>query len=207
MTDVILNNHDLQWAWDLAKESYLKWVADAKKKGITKKRKDNLMSYLVGKLGEVGSYNWLNLNGFVADPLFAINEDAPDIYTRNPIMRIEVKSWQKHQFPKLGRAIPSSQFEHICMYDHLVMWVHMDLYRPIRPLILKSTLEEICFLFKKPVRTIQLVEYSWTKELKQPGVMKNVAIKTKDGDILKSKQMTCCGNPIERFIADVTKHL
>jgi hypothetical protein len=209
MVDVIMNNHDLQWALDLAKEAYKKRVAYAEASGMVKVRKDRLLSYLVGKLGEIGAYNWLKDDGFQVDPLFATDDNAPDIYCRkDPEMRIEVKSWQKHQWDSnLGRAIPSYQFEHVCMFDNLVIWVHMDLFRPLRPLNLKSTLEDVCFLFKSPTRTIQLAEYSWTRDLKRIGAMKDVEVSNGDGAMLKSKQMTCCGNSPENFRVDVLAHL
>jgi hypothetical protein len=208
MADVIMNNHDLQWAWDLAREAYKKRVADAKAKGIVKVRRDNLVSYLVGKMGEVGAYNWLNADGFVADPLFATDDNAPDIYTHHPVLRIEVKSWQKYQWDKdLGRAIPSYQFEHICMYDNFVLWVYMDLQRPRHPFTLKSDLEDVCALFKHYPFTVQLAEYSWCRELMKHNAVKDVEVSNGHGEILHSKQMTGVGHSIDQFRADVWAHL
>lgn len=206
MIEVILTNHDLEWALDLSKQSYAKRSVNKKGEMIYKPRKERRMSSLVGKLGEMGAYNWLLAEGYLPDPWFAMNDDAPDIVTRNPVMRIEVKSWKKSQWDKnLGRSIPSNQFEKICKCNHLIFWMYMDLYKPWDNRI--ETLGDVCALFKKYPFSVTLAEYSWCRDLKRYEAVRDIEVPNGDGLILRSKQVVKWLHDIKDLREDAPKRL
>lgn len=211
MIDFAMNDHNIEWAYTLAKAAYESYKDAAEKRGEVKVREGKLISYVVGKLGEVASHRWLEEGGFLPYPWFAENDKYPDIITSMPNWVVEIKSWQWYQWcDNLAYSVPTKQFASMLPRCNLIFWCSVDFKRcnPNK----EYALYEVMDLFKTDPRTVQLVSYSWSKDLRQPGTWMDVKVRNKKGEMLYSKQLGELGvsyvHPMEKFIDDVReKHL
>ena len=209
MISITINEHDMEWAYELAKAAYDKYKKDAEKKKLVKTRKDDPLSYVVGKLGEVASWRFLEDNGFLPEPCFAKDDKYPDIITAMPHYVIEVKSWQLYQWnaePPLGHSIPINQFSYMLPRCQLIFWCTVDFQ--MRTVYGIRDLSDVTGMFKRYPFTVEIMSYSWAMNLWKPGVWEDVAITNKANVTLYSKQMTAMAIskyaiPAEKFVDEI----